>query len=87
VELGLVTSAQLKLLEKSDVHVHFPEGAVGKDGPSGGAALVTALVSLLSGRTVRTDTAVTGEVTLSGAVLPVGGIKAKVAAAHWLCFV
>eukprot|EP00048_Salpingoeca_helianthica_P021669 m.13658 g.13658 ORF g.13658 m.13658 type:complete len:858 (-) comp6236_c0_seq1:61-2634(-) len=82
-ELGLLTHAQLKLLEKSDIHVHFPEGAVGKDGPSGGAALVTALVSLLSGRTVRTDTAVTGEVTLSGAILPVGGIKAKVLAAYY----
>ena len=54
---------------------------MGKDGPSGGAALVTALVSLLSGRCVRADTAVTGEVTLSGAVLPVGGIKAKALAA------
>ena len=63
------------------MHVHFPAGAIPKDGPSAGVALVTSLVSLFSGRIVRSDTAMTGEVTLRGLVLPVGGIKEKVSAA------
>ncbi len=63
---------------KQDVHIHVPSGAVPKDGPSAGAAMVTALVSLLSGRPVRDRMAMTGELTLSGIVLPVGGIKEKV---------
>jgi len=62
----------------SDVHIHVPAGAVPKDGPSAGAAMVTALVSLLSGRQVRPRLAMTGEMSLSGVVLPVGGIKEKV---------
>ncbi len=66
----------------SDVHVHFPAGAIPKDGPSAGNALVSALVSLFSGRAVRADVAMTGEVTLRGAVLPVGGIADKLLAAH-----
>ena len=59
------------LLEKQDVHIHFPAGAVGKDGPSAGVTVVTALVSLFTGRCVRSDTAMTGEITLRGLVLPV----------------
>ncbi|CAM8880641.1 unnamed protein product [Rhodiola kirilowii] len=70
------------LLDGRDVHIHFPAGAVPKDGPSAGVTLVTSLVSLFSRRCVRADTAMTGELTLRGLVLPVGGIKDKVLAAH-----
>ncbi|MGO4573953.1 endopeptidase La [Microvirga sp. 2TAF3] len=69
------------LFDKSDIHIHVPAGATPKDGPSAGVAMYIALVSLLTGRTVRSDTAMTGEISLRGLVLPVGGIKEKVVAA------
>jgi ATP-dependent Lon protease len=69
------------LFDKSDIHVHVPAGATPKDGPSAGVAMFTALTSLLTDRTVRSDTAMTGEISLRGLVLPVGGIKEKVVAA------
>ena len=71
-----------KLLERSDIHVHVPAGAIPKDGPSAGVAMFTALASLLTNRKVRADSAMTGEISLRGLVLPVGGIKQKVVAAH-----
>jgi ATP-dependent Lon protease len=71
-----------KRFEKSDVHVHVPAGATPKDGPSAGVAMFMALVSLMTDRTIRSDTAMTGEISLRGLVLPVGGIKEKVVAAH-----
>ena len=70
-----------KLFDSSDIHIHVPAGAIPKDGPSAGVAMFTALVSLLTGRTVKSDTAMTGEISLRGLVLPVGGIKEKVIAA------
>jgi ATP-dependent Lon protease len=80
---GMATGLGLDpgMFEKSDIHIHVPAGAIPKDGPSAGVAMFTALVSLLTNRTVRSDTAMTGEISLRGLVLPVGGIKEKVVAA------
>src|SRR6185503_16164202 len=77
-ELGFDKS----VLGKSGVHIRVPAGAIKKDGPSAGVTMTTALASLFANSPVRSDTAMTGEITLSGLVMPVGGIKEKVLAAH-----
>jgi len=80
--LGVDTEHLGKKDDEHDLHIHFPAGAVPKDGPSAGVAITTALVSLFTGTKVRSDTSMTGEVSLRGLVMPVGGVKEKVLAAH-----
>merc|ERR1719191_806131 len=80
--LTIMDVENVDFFEKNELHLHVPEGSTPKDGPSAGITMVTALVSLSSGRSVRGDLAMTGEVSLTGKVLPVGGIKEKTTAAR-----
>ena len=78
LEFGIIPP----IFEKKDFHIHVPEGATPKDGPSAGIAMVTSIVSSITGVPIRRDIAMTGEVTLTGQVLPIGGLKEKLLAAH-----
>ncbi|PWN41348.1 ATP-dependent protease La [Ceraceosorus guamensis] len=80
--LGITEDQKTNALEDREVHLHMPEGSIGKEGPSAGVAFITSLVSLLTNRSMPTDLAMTGEVSLRGIVLPVGGLKEKLLAAH-----
>ncbi|EFP87609.2 ATP-dependent protease La [Puccinia graminis f. sp. tritici CRL 75-36-700-3] len=80
--LGLTSEDHQDLLEKKSLHLHMPEGSIGKEGPSAGTAILVAYLSLFSNFRIRSDLAMTGEMTLAGQVLPVGGLKEKILAAH-----
>ncbi|KAI5477102.1 serine-type endopeptidase [Pseudohyphozyma bogoriensis] len=80
--LGLTKDEDTDLVDKKSIHLHMPEGAIGKDGPSAGTAILTAFVSLFSKHGISSELAMTGEMTLAGQVLPVGGLKEKILAAH-----
>ena len=71
-----------KLLEENNIHIHFPEGAVSKDGPSAGIAITSALISIFKKQTVKYSISMTGEITLRGRILPIGGLKEKIIGAH-----
>ena len=79
---GAVMGLDISRFKRNGVHIHVPSGAIPKDGPSAGVTMATALASSYVGKPVRSDTAMTGEISLAGLVLPVGGIKEKVLAAH-----
>lgn len=82
LNLGLTTQDHQDILEKKSLHLHMPEGSIGKEGPSAGTAILVAYLSLFSNFRIRSDLAMTGEMTLAGQVLPVGGLKEKILAAH-----